>query len=169
MATCDPNTLMERASGFASLPSGMLRIVKLQLMREIIGGVQDSPQILLDRASCFSCLSPGLLRVLKLQLWCEILGGGSGCVAPAVPVLAFGSYGLGTVSFTWTEAADPSLDFLFQWGTTLGGPYPNQQSFLASSRSGDIVSVGVIFTRYAVIQARNSLACVSVNSNEINF
>lgn len=171
MATCDPNTLMARASGFANLPPGLLRIVKIQLMREIVGGVQASPQTLLDRAACFSCLSPGILRVLKLQLWCDILGGSSGCIAPAAPVLSFVSYGFSSVNVAWTEAVDPALDFLFQWGTTLGGPYPNPTSFGASLRSGNVIyfGVGPPGSRYGVIQARASISCVSSNSNEINF
>jgi hypothetical protein len=171
MATCDPNSILAKASCFSCLPPGLLRIVKIQLMREIVGGVQASPQTLLDRAACFSCLSPGILRVLKLQLWCEILGGGTGCVVPATPVFAFQSLGFSSANVTWTQAIDPSFDFLVQWGQVQGGPYPNTVSFGASQRSGNVALFGGggPFNFWGVIQARNSISCVSANSNEINL
>lgn len=164
---CDAQTL-ETLSGI----DGLARLSQRGLMLALAGvygsALTAAQAIVLAAANKYAALSDRHLDAVLLAILCV---GGGGCVIPTAPVLAWKSNNLfASTTFTWTEAADPSLDFFLQVGTTLGGPYPNQFSFASSLRTGTAQPVyGFPLTRYAVIQARNSITCVSSNSNEINF
>ena len=83
------------------------------------------------------------------------------------------AFDIGTGVFSWSEPATgaPTLDYLIQWGTTPGGPYPNSGSTSASTPTALAAQFDLNqgTNYYAVIQARNSSTLVSVNSNEVAF
>ena len=129
-----------------------------------------NPKSLAKDSACW-CLKGTAQRGAKLYLlnkWANA-SPAPACIPPAAPVLsmtAFVIVGAGYLNPAWTEAADPVLDFLFAYGTTLGGPYPNTVSFGASARNGIVPGVVAGTPYYGVIYARTSVSCVSLASNE---
>lgn len=113
MATCNTQTLIDRASCFACISPSFLYPLKIALLRSILLASSPSadvtPQGLIDRASCFACLTPGILQVLRIQLLCNILTSlaGSPCGTPTTTLQSTGA-GTGNGNATFTEQGDGS-------------------------------------------------------------
>lgn len=80
MASCDPQTLLASANAFASLPWGMLEVVKTALLCKILQAnnpmASCDVQSLLRDAGCFSCLQPFQMQLVQTQLLCQIFQSG---------------------------------------------------------------------------------------------
>ena len=132
------------------------------------------PQALINSAVCFDkCIPPGAQREVALYLLCQWANAASAPTPvpppPPAPELSLTAFMLGSDAYlspVWTESSDPALDFLFCYGTTSGGPYPDCVSFVASDRNGVVPGVVAGTTYYGVIQARDSVSVVSASSNE---
>lgn len=82
MASCDLKSLLASANAFASLPWGMLEVVKTALLCNILKANNPMAacdvQSLLRDAGCFACLQPFQMQLVQTQLLCEILNAGGG-------------------------------------------------------------------------------------------
>ncbi len=118
MATCNTQTLMDRASCFACISPSFLYPLKVALLRSILLASSPSadvtPQGLMDRALCFACLTPGIIQVLRIQLLCNILTSlaGSPCGTPTATLEGVGA---GSVegNGTFTQQVDGSWTSVF--------------------------------------------------------
>lgn len=169
MATCDPKNLTAQAACLEScIPAGMQVPVLISLFAQLAGVNQD-PNFLMQQAKRYAdCIPAGLQLPVLLFLACEIATGSGQCTQPAAPVLVSATRDTpSSAALAWTETVNPALDFLVEWGD--GVNFPNSQSFLAGARSGEITGLDAINAVTVKLIARNSLTCVSPDSNPIKM
>jgi hypothetical protein len=137
-----------------------------------IAGVNPDSAYLMSQAACLECqIPPGFELPVLIALACDILNTTAApCVTPTTPVITGGNVLTNFISVTWTETSDPKQDFLFYWGTSSTGPFPNTKVFAANLRSATFDG-GQFFSSdvYGYLVARNSVTCVSANSNIFDF
>jgi hypothetical protein len=174
MAICNTNSLMASGKMFQMLGGGLSQVARLAMLKQYLlslnPSVDTSVNALLAIGKCFTCLTPVQQRIVKLQLLCEILGANfenpdGGCVLPEQPTGVHFENGAGAFSAGWSVAVDPELDYLIEWGTVSGGPYPNSQSVAPNLRSVGL-SFGSPGNYFGIVTARNAVDCTTLGTPE---
>jgi hypothetical protein len=138
--------------------------------------VSTDPSAIANAASCFASCVPDQLFLRTYLLNNAVIAASPPCVTPTAPggasngaPIIIGSTGT-TISIAWKQVRNTgSLITAYQvfWGTTSGGPYPNQSAILgAGIRNYTITGLSPSTTYYMVVQAISFTGCVSANSTQ---
>lgn len=178
MASCPQSALQTQACAnlFNALATDSVesRAIELQLLYNTAGGSETIAELLAQAcANWFNRVATdeSISSAVELQLLCNITDGdGDGCVEPDAPTnfTLIGVSGA-TVDASWDAPANPTLNFLFEYGLVSGGPYTLSKTAPAVARTWGFTSVGAAGTYFGTIRARTTTTCFSEPSNEITF
>lgn len=173
-------TLEAAAKCFNCLESKQQLEAQVYLLSILAPGAPTTPAAIMQGAKCYlSCVPAELHAALSTSLFAQVANRSTPpCVTPSAP---------NSVQVAAAHVADPNTELLVRWlqpansgtliggykvfwGTTAGGPYPNNSGQLpVSPKQYTITGLTAGTTYYVVVQADTSISgCVSANSSEAN-